>query len=67
MSYLPNNPFDRPTPNFTNNINTFNTYSTYDYGSSSYNKYSSNADNYKSNYGFGYANNYFANDKIDTA
>ncbi len=31
MSYLDNNPFNRPTPNFTTNINTFNTYSSNDY------------------------------------
>ncbi len=31
MSYLDNNPFNRPTPNFATNINTFNTYSSNDY------------------------------------
>ncbi len=47
MSYLDNNPFNRPSPNFASNINTFNTYSSYNYLASTpkpnvYNNYGSN-------------------------
>ena len=52
MSYLSNNPFSRPTPNFSASINTFNTYSTNDYVGMANKGYGSSA-NYGSSYGFG--------------
>ena len=52
MSYLSNNPFSRPTPNFSNNINTFNSYSANDYVGMANKGYGSSA-GYGSSYGFG--------------
>ena len=52
MSYLSNNPFERPTPSFISNANNLNTYSSYDYAANISKGYGSSA-GYGSSYGYG--------------